>query len=156
MGIMWINVDEFQEEVMALAEWDITNQQFEALVNELKPIPEPKITEKGISNQRAITNAEVVQSELKWLYNTDSRCAPWNGTALGAFQAFNTHAHHFTGIRRSKGEDGQLVAIDRMERNYEMAISGKGMTRDLMTVETLANICDVRNDDKLKGVFAWN
>ena len=63
---------------------------------------------------RSLTMAQAKRDTLNQLYQSDSRVAPWTGTAYGVVQAVNTFEHHERAVRSAA----------RAERNMIRTISG--------------------------------
>lgn len=119
-------MDDFQREVAAMIEAEVTIEQAEQVIRKASPIPAPKWKDGVVSNKAAITRAEDLREAYMTLYSEDDRVAPWNGTKWGLFQTFSTYAQNEKGIRvsatgsKSKGErklvklfDGGIAAQDR-------------------------------------------
>lgn len=106
LGIIYKQAEDMQDFIESLADVDVTDAQFKAIVNTIKPIPEAEPTIKAgkpvVMNQRAITIAENTHQDLMKMWSSDPRAKPWNGTLLGAFQAANTWNNHM----RSANENG--------------------------------------------------
>eukprot|EP00918_Siedleckia_nematoides_P069762 GHVU01152128.1.p1 GENE.GHVU01152128.1~~GHVU01152128.1.p1 ORF type:complete len:385 (-),score=81.50 GHVU01152128.1:116-1270(-) len=106
LGIIYKQAEDMEEFIAALADVDVTNAQFNAIVKQIKPVPEAETGIKGgksvVTNQRAITIAENTQQDLRSLWHSDPRVTPWTGTLLGAFQATNTWHNHM----RSNSDNG--------------------------------------------------
>lgn len=122
LSIVYQTADEFSAEVEKLADWKVSDKDFETLVNSIIPIPETK-TGKTIAEKR--------QEQVFALYRNDERAATWNGTALGVLQAFNTQQQHMSQVRKG---------AHRVVRNYGNAISGKFGKSDDLVISTLAEI----------------
>lgn len=74
----------------ALAKWEVSNAQFADVVDALDPMPEPTIENGKVTNGATITRCESRRGEVTTMYLRDPRVAPWQGSALGTVQAFNT------------------------------------------------------------------
>ena len=116
LGIIYKQAEDMQGFIESLADVDVTDAQFRAIVNGIKPVPQMETNIKGgktvVTNQRAITIAENTQADLRRLWTSDERVTPWNGTLLGAFQAANTWHNHM----RSNSDNG-------VERTMTSALS---------------------------------
>lgn len=108
LGIVFTTGAEFEAEVKALCEQDFTDRQFDALVAQLAPI-KPDMKPRGVSMATRKRDA------LKTLWTSDSRVAPWAGTAWGAYQAVNTYGQHCATVRVG----------NRPERNMMKNLQGK-------------------------------
>lgn len=89
LGLIYQGGEEFIQLIDRMADVEMTDQQFKAIVEQMVVVPEP--TGK---NKAAITKAEEKQAELWLMYGKDPRAAQWNGTLLGAYQAVNTWNEH--------------------------------------------------------------
>lgn len=108
--------------VDGLADITVSEPQWEKIVADLVPIPEnslPRVRARLVNKR----------DRLNDMWQKDPRCAPWKGSALGAFQVFSTFAHHVA------GPDDQ-----RFERNMSRAISGKGMQEDRGVVDAIRKV----------------
>jgi phage/plasmid-like protein (TIGR03299 family) len=97
---------EFTETIAKLCAWPVSSGQWSRLLDKVVPVP----TEKG----RSQTMATNKRDSLQRLYHFDNRVAPWQGTAFGVLQAFNTYAHHESIVR----------GAERAERNMANAVLG--------------------------------
>lgn len=109
--------EEYLHELTELSSTPVTPQDWSRLLTQMVPIIQ---TGKGTS-KRARRAAEQKRSMLDHLYRSDHRAAPWNGTALGVLQAFNTYEHHHAIVR----------GAPRSERNMLKAVKGDFDTLDL-------------------------
>lgn len=104
--------DDFAAEVKALCEVKVTDKDWSKLLTNLVPTED----DKGVPLAKlAITKAITKRERLTSMWNSDVRCAPWNGTAYGVVQTFNTWHHH---ERPTRGD------TNRVERNMLEAING--------------------------------
>lgn len=101
----------------------VTDDQFRAFLAKLVPI-----ADDATANMKG--RAESKKTEIAALYNTDPRCTPWHGTALGVMQAVNTWQNH----------DATVKGTSRPERNLGNVISGKLDTIDSLAWETLNKV----------------
>jgi phage/plasmid-like protein (TIGR03299 family) len=111
--------DEMVRFVDSLADVTVTDAQWEEIVSRLVPIADdhkPNVRQK-LENKRALIDT---------LYRSDPRCSPWRGSALGAFQAFNTHALHIAGPHRL-----------RFDRNFSRVASTRGEREDARIVQVI-------------------
>lgn len=115
--------DDFADEIQKLTQIEISNRQWNNLLDELVPVPE----ERG----RARTIAERKREELTQLWNADDRVSPWRNTAWGALAATNTWQHHMATVRGAK---------HRSERNFETVIKGRMEQSDQATLKALDKI----------------
>jgi len=120
LAIVHTMAEETARQIAHLCAWQVSEAQWDKVLNVLVPVPE----EDGRGKTVAITK----QAEVTNPYRSDSRAAPWRGTALGVLQAFNTHAQHVAGVRK-----GAL----RQVRNMENVLSGKSGASDARVLEVL-------------------
>lgn len=123
LKIIFSSADEFAAEVAELTSWKVSNHEFEHLLGVMVPLPD----EDG----RGKTLAEKKRNEIIHLYRADERAAPWNGTAFGVLQAFNTWNHHFMTVKGG---------TPRKARNMENVLSGKFATADNEVLTVLGQI----------------
>jgi phage/plasmid-like protein (TIGR03299 family) len=110
LAIIFDTAEDFEQELNSLVEWEVSDKDFEKVLDILVPVPEDE------KNKRGITVAEKKRDEIMALYGNDDRAAQWNGTAFGALQAFNTWNHHFAQVRKG---------APRVVRNMENVVSDK-------------------------------
>ena len=67
--------------------------------------------------------------ELENLWRSDPRCAPWHGSGLGVFQAFNTHRNHVAGQDAS-----------RFDRNMSKTLSNTSLKEDKKILKVLREV----------------
>jgi phage/plasmid-like protein (TIGR03299 family) len=114
----------FAAEVKVLCETAVTDKAWAGFLNAHCPMPGDG------ASKRAETLAATERGELKRLYTSDTRVAPWHGTAFGVLQAVNTYTHHH-GIVRN---------VSRPERNMSRAVTGEIDKIDNLTVKTLDKV----------------
>jgi phage/plasmid-like protein (TIGR03299 family) len=90
LGILYSDTEQYTDFFDKLAAWEVTNRQFKAVLDELEPVELPDVVDGKVKNQRKITMAENRRNAIASLYVSDHRAAPWQGSALGVLQAFNT------------------------------------------------------------------
>jgi hypothetical protein len=81
---------------------------------------------------RAMTIAENKRNEILNLYRDDARSAPWNGTAFGVLQAFNTWNHHFATVKKG---------VPRICGIWRTSLPARWQTLTLQFSKTLALAC---------------
>lgn len=115
LGIIYTAADEFTQEVATLTSIGFSSSDFERLLNIETPLPDPKKAPGPYSKA-------VERREFLWdMYRFDVRCAPWTGTAFGAWQTFNTFRQHENQLRKG--------AI-RTERNMWRTVKGAQQKED--------------------------
>lgn len=126
LGIVHAVADDFSAMVHELCSTQFTDRQFERLVDELAPQPNPEDASK-----RAVTMAENKRDAFWTMWRTDERVADWNGTAWGAYQAVNTYGQHVQTVKGS---------ATRAERNMLNSLAGKTDADDARTLELIGSI----------------
>lgn len=121
LGIIHRGMEASATEIQNLVNWEVSAKDFAKVMDILCPIPN-----LDDSTQTAVTRAENKRGQIIGMYNHDERVSPWNGTALGVLQAFNTWEHHVNG-----------KANNRVERNMLNIISGKTDKADAKVLDTL-------------------
>lgn len=121
LGFVHRMTDDIVAEVTKYANIKVSDREWEAIVNRLMPIN----TDPNVAKQ-AVSRVENKQERIKELYRNDPRVAPFNGTALGVIQAFNTFNQHLV------GKDD-----NRVERNMMNALTGKVESTDRMVMEAI-------------------
>jgi phage/plasmid-like protein (TIGR03299 family) len=117
--------DEFAAQVAELCSVKVTENQFEQIVDHLKPLPET-----DGSTSRALTMAENYRDELFRLWSKDERCTPWRNTAFGAMQVLNTYDHHSKHVR----------GMERAERNMLAALRGTTEKNDTQNRQMILSL----------------
>lgn len=147
IGIIYKQTEVMEQFLNSLADVDVTDAQFNQIVQQIKPIPEPETKIEGgkttITNQRAITIAENVQQDLRKMWHSDERCRDWNGTLLGALQTANTWNLH----ERPNSDNG-------VERVMTAAISGTGGKFDREFFKIVGQIEDIKVPDSLAALVS--
>jgi phage/plasmid-like protein (TIGR03299 family) len=80
--------DKFEDEVRRLIDLTVSEMTFESILQEVVPDPEPV---GGKCSDRKLNNALERRGEIRKLYHSDPRVAPFAGTGWGVSQAFSTH-----------------------------------------------------------------
>ncbi len=96
----------------SLSEIKVSESQWQEIVDRLVPVPE-------LSRPQVVARLENKRLELDNLWRNDPRCAPWHGSGLGVFQAFNTHNNHIAGQDSS-----------RFDRNMRKTLSNASLKAD--------------------------
>lgn len=123
LAVVHTIADEFAAEVAKLTATKVSDEQWEQIVDMIAPMP--KADQNKTS--RGATIAEGKRDALWDLWTKDERVAPWNGTAFGAYQAYNTYQHHIRGVR------GGTAA----ERNMLDMVTGKTEANDNAMVDNI-------------------
>jgi phage/plasmid-like protein (TIGR03299 family) len=114
--------NKFSADVARLCSVPVSTREFSLLLDAIVPVPE--------SPGRSATVAGNKRDILAQLYKSDSRVAPWTGTAFGVLQMDNTYRHHYQTVRNS----------GRAERNAQNALLGKTEEADSKVLAALAKI----------------
>lgn len=109
LGITWENAEDTMAELDRLADTPMPAEKWVKLLDVMHPV-------KLDATPNSITMATGMRDRLTAMLHNDPRVNPWDGTALGAFQAFNTFGQH---VKATRGK------TDRGERNMLDTISGK-------------------------------
>ena len=107
----------------------VSEEQWNAYLDEIAPVPEAKEGKRGT---RGVTLATNKRESLSDLYFTDAKVKPWNGTAFGVLQADNTYRTWNGTVR---GADG-----GRMERYYSNMIDGTVESADNDAIKALSKV----------------
>lgn len=102
---------------------DVSDVSWQKFVEAHAPIDKDSTT-------RSIALAENKRAALTGLWRTDTRVAPWAGTAWGVVQAVNTFNEHLSIVRN----------VNRYERKMTRAVKGEIGTADTLTLETLGKV----------------
>ncbi|OII61143.1 hypothetical protein BJP40_06345 [Streptomyces sp. CC53] len=126
LGIVHGIAEEFSAQVASLSSVKVDDRTFERVVN--LSVPMPQGGPDGAGKKRAVALAEKKRDALWRMWREDDRVAPWNGTAMGAWQAFNTYEHHERAVRKGAA---------RAERNMMRTVSGEIETADAEVVHRI-------------------
>lgn len=118
--------EEFVRFIDDLADTKVTENQWQEIVKLLAPIPKD-------SRPRVAARLENKRERLENLWTSDYRCAPWNGSALGVFQVFNTYRLHIAGGASDKEHEPEK----RFDRNMSNLLSGVALQNDLGILEAI-------------------
>jgi phage/plasmid-like protein (TIGR03299 family) len=130
------NGEAFAAEIATLCEYGVTDQQFDAFLSKLVPMPDVSTHDinKRDYSTRSATIAANKRERLNELYRQDGRVAPWAGTAFGIVQMVNTYNLHEATQRNVKDH--------RAARNMENVLSGKIADQDNDALALLQKICE--------------
>lgn len=123
LAIVYSTADQFTAEIAKLCSQSVSDQQWSKVLEAMVPM--------DTDSKRSVTVAQDKRLRLDSLYKHDNRVSPWNGTAFGVLQAFNTFNHHYTATR------GGTV---RAERNMSDALTGKMGDADNAVLKLLATV----------------
>ena len=84
----------------------------------------------------ATSGEELVQFIDEALWTSDERCAPWNGSALGVFQVFNTYRLHIAGGATDKENESEK----RFDRNMANLLSGASLQSDKEILDAITAV----------------
>jgi phage/plasmid-like protein (TIGR03299 family) len=124
LAIVHTMSDDFAAEVAELTAWKVTDDEFMKHLQFMVPMNDEL-------SKRAMTMGEKKREEIISLYRNDQRVAPWNGTAFGVAQAYNTWRQHFATVRKG---------VPREVRNMENLLVGKTATEDANVLTVLADV----------------
>jgi len=127
LAIIHDTADVFAADVARLCATAVSNATFSTFLDQW--IPRADLKGQPLKG-RALTLAEKTRSELAYLWTSDSRVAPWSGTAHGVIQAVNTHGHHYRSVR----------GTTRTERNMLRTVTGDFDTVDHAAYATLTRV----------------
>ena len=105
-----------------LSEIKVSDSQWQEIVERLVPVPDP-------SRPQVVARLKNKHLELDNLWRSDPRCAPWHGSGLGVFQAFNTHRNHVAGQDAS-----------RFDRNMSKTLSNTSLKEDKKILKVLRDV----------------
>lgn len=128
LNIVYTMADDFAAQVKQLVEAEVTNRQFDKIVEQLAPIPETMTAGRK-------TQALTKRDQLQQLWAHDERVTPWTGTAFGVVQTVNTFEHHVKHVR----------GADRVVRNMEKAARGEFEALDLETIRLVGAVTENAN-----------
>lgn len=110
---------------------EVSELQFLEIISQMVPLADD-------AGKRATTTATQKREQLKALWTSDPRVAPWQGTAFGVLQTFNTFHHHVQGGLAKGDDEAQRHA--RADRNAWRAISGETDSQDAKVAATLVRV----------------
>ncbi len=111
--------DDIRALVNELSQLKVSNSEWNRLLDELSPIPE---LTKEPDNKAVVEKAKTKQAELRNLYDSDKRVAPWKGSGLGVLQAFNTPRQHVAGKDGGRYERNMLHTLGRVTRREDAKV----------------------------------
>lgn len=105
LQIIHSTADDFASEMEKLCKASVTSTQMDMVLKEVYPAG---------NSQRGLTRATNRWNKVIDLWDHDDRVAPWQGTAFGVLQAFNTYRHHVAQVNTGtvRSERNMLQAID--------------------------------------------
>lgn len=126
--------------VRRLIDTRLDPQAYRRALEAATPIPEPKVKDGKVENQKAVTLAEKRRDTVLDLAYNDDRVG-YTGTLWGAFQTLSTYDQHEARFRRTNG------ITDRAQVTLGRLLSGEQASRDadrLRLLVTVAGITDVK------------
>lgn len=115
LGLIYKATEDFNTFLDSLTQVDVTDKQFEAIVNGLMPMPEVKLNDKGDqTNKAAITITDNKRDKMRHMWSFDHRCRQFNGTLFGAFQTWST----WNQWERPKGESLEASIMGTMTGKF--------------------------------------
>ena len=112
-----------------LADITVSEIQWQQIVERLVPIPKASLP-------RVSARLENKRDQLDALWTSDYRCAPWTGSGLGVFQAFNTYRLHIAGGATETENDPEK----RFERNMTNLLSGASLKSDKEILDAITMV----------------
>lgn len=122
LNIIFESGDQFSAELAKLCATEISQKEWNQVLDALVPVPE----DKGRSRTIATKKRDI----LGTLWDADERVEPWRNTAWGVAQAFNTYGQHFATVKNGH----------RAERNFDNVLSGKIAQNDNQVLAALSEI----------------
>lgn len=116
---------EFKESVETLANWKVSDAEWEKFLDEVCKF------DASAKTTRSATIAQNKRDDLRLLWADDERVTPWKGTALGVVQATNTWNQHIQTVR----------GASRADRNMLNCITGATAKADSDTLKVLELVC---------------
>lgn len=113
------SIDDVEREIRKLTSIEVTREQFDNIVKGLVNPDQGKPLSKT-----GETLAAKKTEQITAMYLNDERVSPWNGTAFGVVQAFNTWSQHEKPVR------GNTILA---ERNMVDAVKGNVEKEDNVT-----------------------
>jgi hypothetical protein len=107
----------------------VSESQWQQIVELLAPIPKDSLP-------RVAARLENKRDHLETLWTSDVRCAPWNGSALGVFQVFNTYRLHIAGGATDKENESEK----RFDRNMANLLSGAALQSDKEILDAITAV----------------
>ena len=113
----------------SLADTGVSEGQWQQIVELLAPIPKDSLP-------RVAARLENKRDHIETLWTSDARCAPWNGSALGVFQVFNTYRLHIAGGATDKENESEK----RFDRNMANLLSGASLQSDKEILDAITAV----------------
>ena len=124
LAIVYTMADDFAAEVKQLTEWEVSDEEFNKLLDLSIPLPNPDADKKREETMRTKKREEITA-----LYANHPASADYKGTAWGVLQAFNTYNHHVASVRKG---------TPRVVRNMEKIVRGSFEEADDLVLKQLA------------------
>jgi hypothetical protein len=121
--------EELVQFIDSLADTRVSESQWQQIVELLAPIPKDSLP-------RVAARLENKRDHLEALWTSDERCAPWNGSALGVFQVFNTYRLHIAGGATDKENESEK----RFDRNMANLLSGAALQSDKEILDAITAV----------------
>ena len=121
--------EELVQFIDSLADTRVSESQWQQIVELLAPIPKDSLP-------RVSARLENKRDHLEALWTSDERCAPWNGSALGVFQVFNTYRLHIAGGATDKENESEK----RFDRNMANLLSGAALQSDKEILDAITAV----------------
>lgn len=111
--------DDIRALITELSELKVSHPEWDRLLEALAPVP--ALTSEP-DNKTVVEKAKAKQAQIRDLYDSDDRVAPWKGSGLGVLQAFNTHRQHVAGSDRGRDERNMLHTIGRVTQREDAKV----------------------------------
>jgi len=123
LDVVTETAEDVKRQIHTLATWEVPTRAWSQLLDATCAV------DGGAKTSRSATLAGTKREALERLYRFDPRCAPWQNTALGVLQAFNTWSTHEQTVRNT----------ERAERTMLRVITGSAAKADTDVLERLAD-----------------
>lgn len=115
---------DFASEIETLMSMKVTDRAFDRFLSVLVPATD-------IESQSSQTRASNTRAQLRQMWQTDIRCAPFRGTGFGAVQTVNTWRQHIKPTRQGRS---------LIERTMMDTLTGQTEIADREVVEMLMGV----------------
>lgn len=122
LGVQAQNTQDFARHMVRIP---VSRQQFVDTMNLLVALPDPEKVSKA-----AVTRVQNKRDTIDALYQNSPMVADWNGTAFGAFQAFNTYHNR----------EVQVRGANRIDRQFDRVLRGVTADEDAATLDALERV----------------
>lgn len=124
LAVTELETQSMTEFLHASVDVEVSVQQFDRILD----LSAPKAPEGA--SKAAVTRTNNRRDNIRALYFNSPMVEPWNGTAFGVIQAFNTYAHHGQAVR----------GATRVERVFDRVLKGDMAESDTSVVRSIENV----------------